>query len=179
MRRLALRVLLLVVSVACSRQESLESHGDPPCAFDETGCLPADLLLTVEAREEGPRAVLRATSPLEGNSWVQEGIRGSVDWRLPDGTKLDEEQGLGEVGLQGTPGAVAGRVQLSLESDADQVSVQIAFEGGDDPGSGLFQEIPIGADPAVLSLEHGIHVLRLQASWPQGEAVFFFTVRRR
>ncbi|MGH2651995.1 MAG: hypothetical protein ACRDHK_12395, partial [Actinomycetota bacterium] len=131
MRRLALGVFLLVVSVACSRQEFQESHGDPPCAFDETGCLPAELLLTVEAREEGPQAVLRATSPLQGNSWVQEGIRGSVDWRLPDGTRLDEEESVGEAGLQGTPGPVAPRVEHSLESDADQVSIQIAFEGDD------------------------------------------------
>lgn len=169
-------VLLLVAPAACAREES---HGDPPCAFDETACLPADLLLTVEAREERPSAVLRATSPLEGNSWVQEGIRGRVDWLPPDGTRFQEEQSLGTVVFHGTPGSVAPRIELSLDSDADRVSVQIACAEEPDPGSReVFREVPLGAAPSVVALETGIYVLRVRASWSHGEGEFFFAFRR-
>jgi hypothetical protein len=184
MRTLALGLLLLVGSTACSGDDGNigdeEGHGDPPCAFDETGCVPGELVAVVEGREEGPSAQLRGTSPLEGNSWVQEGIRGTVHWRLPDGTRLDNEQTLATVIEEGTPDPVAPRIELSIETDADQVTVQIARvrEGGPVPGVEVFRELESSVAPSVVRLEHGTYVLRLQAVWPQGEAEFFFIVRR-
>jgi hypothetical protein len=175
MRQLALGALLVLGTTACS--EGMVTHADPPCAFDETGCVPAELTLALTASDGGPSAVLRATSPLAGNSWVQEGIRGNVDWLLPGGNRLQEEKTLGTVVLQGTRGPVAPRVELSVESDADRVSVEIAPAGESAREHG-FKPIRIRPSPSVVPLEHGIYVLRVQASWPQGEAVFFFTLDR-
>jgi hypothetical protein len=184
MRTLALGLLLLVGSTACSGGDGNipdeQGHGDPPCAFDETGCVPAELVAVVEGREDGPWAELRGTSPLEANSWVQEGAQGTVHWRLPDGTRHDHERTLATAIVEGTPDPVAPRIELLVESDADQFTVQIARvrEGGPVPGVEVFRELEPSVAPSVVRLEHGSYVLRLHAFWPQGEAEFYFIVRR-
>lgn len=181
MRRTGLWVSLLVLGAATACSEDIETHvGDPPCAFDETACVPADLVVTVDALDEGPSAVLRGTSPLEGNSWVQEGVRGTVHWLLPDGTRLDEEQTLATLMLQESPGRVAPRIELSVESEADRVTLHIARADEGDTGSGMevFREVQLDAAPSVVRLEPDVYVLRVQSLWPQGDAEFFFTVRR-
>jgi hypothetical protein len=180
MRRTGLWVSLLVLGAATACSEDIEPHGDPPCAFDGTGCLPADLVVTVDALDEGPSAVLRGTSPLEGNSWVQEGVRGTVHWRLPDGTRLDEEQTLATLTLQESPGRVPHRIELSVESEADRVTLHIARVDEDDTVSGMevFREVQLDGGPSVVHLEPAVYVLRIQSFWPEGDAEFFFTVHR-
>jgi hypothetical protein len=179
MRRSVLGVLLLLgAATACS--EEIETVGDPPCAFDETACVPADLVVTVTAPDEGPSAVLRGTSPLKGNSWVQEGVRGTVHWLLPNGTRLDEEQTLATLMLQESPSPTASRIELSVESEADRVNLHIARVNEDDNRSGIevFREVQLDAAPSVVRLEPDVYVLRIQSFWPQGDAEFFFTIRR-
>jgi hypothetical protein len=182
MRRLALGGLFLLGASACSGDGDVVS--DPPCAFDETGCTPADLVVLVEAREDGPSAVLQAVSGLQGNSWSQAGVRGSIDWRLPDGTRLDQERTVTTATLEDRPGAVASPFEISVESDADRVSVQIARTREGDPASGtkVFREVPLdesGYPPALVRLEPlgRLCVLQVQTFWPQGEAEFFFIIR--
>lgn len=47
---------------------------DPPCAFDETGCLAARLVVTVVVEASGLHGTLEAVSPIDANSWSQTGI---------------------------------------------------------------------------------------------------------
>jgi hypothetical protein len=181
MRRLALGGLLLLSTVACGE---MGYHEDPPCAFDETGCTPADLVVLVQAQEDGPSAVLQAVSGLEGNSWSQAGVRGSIAWRLPDGTRLDQERTVRTATLEEKPGAVASPFEISVESGADRVSVQIGRTREGDPASGteVFREVRLeesGYPPALVRIEpRGVlYILRVQTFWPQGEAEFFFIIR--
>jgi hypothetical protein len=182
MRRLALGGLFLLGASACSGGGNVVV--DPACAFDETGCVPADLVVLVEVREGGPSAVLQAVSGLQGNSWSQEGVRGSIDWRLPDGTRLQQERTVSTATLPERPGDVASPFEISVESDADRVSVQIAGTQEGNPGSAreLFREVRLdesGYPPALVQLESDglVYILRVQTFWPQGEVEFFFAIR--
>jgi hypothetical protein len=172
MRLLALGGLLLLGASACSGNGE---HVDPGCPpFDRTSCETTNLVVWVEAREDGPSAVLQA------RSWSQAGVRGSIDWRLPDGTRLDQKQDLRTVTLERTPARVAPWIQISVQGDADRVSAHIVRSGEGDPGSGP-EAFRIRMDESgfaeVVRLDRGVSVLRVKTYWPQGEVEFFFTVR--
>ncbi len=156
--------------------ETVTEHGDPECAFDETGCLPALLILRVEATPEGPTAVLEATASVEWTEWEQPGTRLSLDWRLPDGSHLVEE---GDPAPIEEPGAVAPRVELRLEGDAERVTVDIAPVVDDlTTEADALGEVDLSGGTATIDLDPVTHSMRVRASWPEGRAEFLFTFRR-
>jgi hypothetical protein len=179
MRRLALGGLLLLGGAACSPNGVRVDPACPP--FDQMSCVTTNLVVQMEARESGPTAALHAISSHDGYSWSQAGVRGSIDWRLPDGTRLDKKRTVSTATFERTPDRVAPWIQISVESDAERVSIHIVRTGEGDPGSGP-EAFRIRMDESgfaeVVRLDRGVSVLRVQTHWHQGQVEFFFTVRR-
>lgn len=151
-------MVLLLGTAACSAETS---HADPPCAFDETGCIPFDLVVDVRAGPDGPSAVLEASSPTE--TWMQRGVPGT-------GTVIPSTE----------PGRIAPRIEIAIAGDADQAELrivrivspapQMAFE--------VVRRLELGQAPRIVRLENGErYVLRVTASLPGSEAGFSFLVR--
>src|SRR5688572_1008343 len=100
MRRAAL-VLVLLGATACTQEADV---GDPACAFDETGCVPSELVLDIQTGPGGPAAELRASSPTD--EWVQRGVPGTnAEMVVPSAE----------------PGRVAPRIEISVAGDGDRV----------------------------------------------------------
>lgn len=127
---------------------------DPPCAFDDTGCLAADLVITV-ARDDGASASLIATAGIEANSWAREGI-------TADGGIDTVASSLGDPAEFPT---VAPRFELSVTGDPDGAEVLVHDLGGD--------ETRESASLLTLELETG---LREWVTLPAGTYILSVTV---
>lgn len=159
MRRAAL-LLVLLSATACTQETN---HGDPACAFDETGCVPSELVIDVRTASDGPSAALKASSPTEG--WVQEGVAAT-------GT---------EVVVPSTePGRVAPRIEIAVAGDASRANLRIVKLGpsGPDQAIEVVRSLELGDAPRIVRLDSGeMYVLHVRASLPDGEAGFLFVVR--
>ena len=132
MRPATLSLLVLLGTAACTQEID---HGDPACAFDETGCLPSELVIEVHSDTVSPTAVLQASSTTE--SWRREGVLGEI------GDLLEDE-----------PGRIAPRVELSLTGDMELADLRILrVRSGADLE--LVEQMQIGRDPQVVRLETG------------------------
>lgn len=98
--------------------------GDPPCAFDDTGCLAADLVITAATDDEGLTASIAATAGIEANSWTQEGT--TADRELDGATT--------SLGDPADFPAVAPRFDLSVGWDSEGVKILVLDVG--EQGSG-------------------------------------------
>jgi hypothetical protein len=160
MRRSVLVLLLLLGATACTQETDA---GDPPCAFDVTGCVPFDLVLHVQVGPDGPSAELRASSPTR--EWVQRGVPGTSAGILVPSTE---------------PGRIAPRIEISVAGDVDRVKLRVIRVGssGPDPGFEVVRRVELGREPRVMRLEGGErYLLHVRATLPEGEAAFFFLTR--
>ena len=173
MMRFVILALALLGAVACGGDES---HGDPACAFDETACVPYNLIFVLQRESDGPTAILHASSPT--GEWQQKGERGEMEWVSPEGTRVQEESG-GVVLPDAEPGRVAVRIDVIADGDAERADLRIIRRHPEDHRSlGVEGESPLSRDPTRFRLEIGAeYILHLRAAWPEGEAEFFFLVR--
>jgi hypothetical protein len=159
MKRAAL-VLVLLGATACTQEADV---GDPACAFDETGCVPSELVLDIQTGPGGPSAELRASSPTR--EWVQRGVPGTSAEIVVPSTE---------------PGRVAPRIEISVADDVDRVALRVIRIGSSGPASGfeVVRRVELGPEPQVVRLENGErYVLHVRATLPDGEAAFFFLTR--
>lgn len=177
MTRFVLSVMALLAA-ACGVEETVETvDGDPECAFDETACVPYDLVFELRAEDDGASAVLFASFPT--GEWEQQGTRGEMRWHPSDGTSLDEEGG-GEVIPDVEPDRIAVRIDARAEGDAESVALRILRRDPADPHRtiGVKAESPLTGDPIRFRLENNAeYILHVEGSWPEGVAEFFFLVR--
>lgn len=159
MKRAAL-VLVLLGPMACTQEVEV---GDPACAFDETGCVPSELVLDIQTGPGGPSAELRASSPMD--EWTQNGVVGT-------GTDV--------VVPSTDPGRIAPRIEISVAGDVDRAKLRVIRIVSSGPPSEVevVRRVELGREPQVVRLENGErYVLHVRATLPEGEAAFFFLTR--
>jgi hypothetical protein len=159
MKRAAL-VLVLLGATACTQEADV---GDPACAFDETGCVPSELVLDIQTGTGGPSAELRASSPTE--EWKQHGVVGTdTDIVVPSTD----------------PGRIAPRIEISVTGDVDRAKLRVIRIGSSGAPSEfeVVRRVELGPEPQGVRLENGErYVLHVRATLPEGEAAFFFLTR--
>jgi hypothetical protein len=159
MKRAAL-VLVLLGATACTQEADV---GDPACAFDETGCVPSELVLDIQTGTGGPSADLRASSPTE--EWTQHGVVGTDTEMVVPSTE---------------PGRIAPRIEISVAGDVDRAKLQVIRIGSSGQPSGfeVVRRVELRREPQIVRLENGErYVLNVRATLPGGESAFFFLTR--
>jgi len=159
MRRATL-VLVLLGATACTQEADV---GDPACAFDETACIPFELVLDIRTGPDGPSAELGASSPTD--EWTQHGVAGTGTDVMVPSTE---------------PGRIAPRIEISVAGDADRANLRIVRIGssGPDPAFQVVRRLKLGPAPQVVRLENGeTYVLHVRASLAGGPVGFFFVAR--
>lgn len=159
MRRIAL-VLLLLGAAACTQETG---HGDPGCAFDETGCVPFELVIDFANGSDVPSSTLTASSPSE--EWEQQGQLGTAAEIVVPSAE---------------PGRIAPRIEISVAGDVDQATLRIirVVSSGPDRELEVVRRLRLGSAPQVVRLDNGeTYVLHVLAALAGSEAEFFFLTR--
>lgn len=152
MRWAALLLMIPLGATVCTGETDV---GDPACAFDETGCIPSELVIDVRTGTEPPTAELRASSPTQ--SWSQEGTLG----------------GIGDI--ESEPGRIAPRVELSLAGDVELAELQI-LRVRSDGGLEALERLELGPARQVVRLDNGERYVLQVRLRPPGGVFSFLTV---
>lgn len=155
MRSATLLLMLVLGGAACAEEEEI-THGDPPCAFDETGCIPSELVFDVRTGTDEPTAVLRASSATE--SWTQRGVRAS---------------GSAIVIPSGELGRVAPRAEISLAGDAHGAKLRIHRIGADGELE-VVEGLTLDPTARVVRLTNDRYLLELRVPGSDGLGRFLF-----
>jgi hypothetical protein len=137
--------------------------GDPPCAFDDTGCLAADLVIIVAADDGGLTLSLTATAGIEENGWIQEGT--AADGGL--------EAATASLGDPADFPTVAPRFQLSVSRDNDGVEVLIR-DAGEPSESGIVRQLELASGQSEeMTLPGGAYILAVTMPGSSSEEIYF------
>lgn len=139
---------------------------DPPCAFDDTGCLAADLVITVATDHESPSASLAATAGIQANAWDEDGIAGGV------------EVAMASLGDPTEFPTVASAFHLAVDGTTESVEVVIRETGGggaEDLDPVHTRTLETGV-PEEVTLPTGTYILSVALVGPSPTA-FHFGIR--